>query len=169
MPIRDEAVSSRAAAPNKEFLPLWGRWLQPQAGDGRGANSFPNTSADGVTPTVHTASMTTKRRRPEQTARARNLRRNMTFPEVLLWMEIKNKKLGVKFRRQVPIGPYVADCACFENRLIVELDGSQHVGSPYDQRRDRWLSERGYQVARISNSIVYEDVEDAVAMIRKHL
>lgn len=93
----------------------------------------------------------------------------MTFPEVLLWMEIKNKKLGVKFRRQVPIGPYVADFACFEKRLIVELDGSQHVGSPYDQRRDRWLSERGYQVARIWNSIVYEDVEDAVAMIRKHL
>ena len=106
--------------------------------------------------------------RRDQTQRARRLRREMTRPEVALWQELKGSQLGVKFRRQVPIGPYVVDFLCHERRLIVEVDGSQHTDG-VDIDRDRWLHERGYRVLRIWNSIVLEDVDEAVIMIRNRL
>ena len=93
----------------------------------------------------------------------------MTDADVYLWIELKGQRLGVKFRRQAPIGPYSVDFVCHEKKLVVELDGSQHIAGPHDQRRDRWLRRHGFRVLRIWNSIVYEDVEEAVAMIRKYL
>jgi very-short-patch-repair endonuclease len=59
---------------------------------------------------------------------------------------------GVKFRRQVPVGPYIADFACYDARLIVELDGSQHAESATDQNRDAWLNADGYEIIRIWNN-----------------
>ena len=59
---------------------------------------------------------------------------------------------GLKFRRQVAIGPYVADFACYDARLIVELDGSQHAESRRDTVRDRWFADDGYRVLRIWNN-----------------
>ena len=103
-----------------------------------------------------------------QTRRARELRKDMTTTEVLLWMELKNHKLGVKFRRQVPIGPYVVDFLCSERGLVVELDGGQHVDG-VDDVRDRYLESKGYQVLRIWNSIVRRDMEEALIMINNRL
>ncbi|MGC9237589.1 MAG: endonuclease domain-containing protein, partial [Thiomonas sp.] len=58
--------------------------------------------------------------------RARELRRNLTEAERLLWNRLRNQQLGVKFRRQAPIGPYIVDFLCPQARLIIELDGGQH-------------------------------------------
>lgn len=75
---------------------------------------------------------------------AKQLRRNLTPEEWRLWHAVKAKRLaGAKFRRQVPIGPYVADFVCVAARLIVELDGSQHGEErrPMPQGPDTWKSE----------------------------
>lgn len=89
------------------------------------------------------------RRKPGTTARARSLRTNENLSEGKLWNELKDRKLGGhKFLRQHPIGPYFADFACRKSRLVVELDGSQHVDSEYDLRRDRFMNDAGYSVIR---------------------
>jgi very-short-patch-repair endonuclease len=82
---------------------------------------------------------------------ARRLRREMTLPEVLLWQRLKGAKSGAKFRRQHPIGPYVADFYCSEARLVVEVDGQVHEGAraKSDLARQRFLEENGYQVVRV--------------------
>jgi very-short-patch-repair endonuclease len=83
---------------------------------------------------------------------ARELRRNSTGIERILWDVLRNRRLaGLKFRRQVPLGRYVADFACFSPKMIVEADGSQHEGSRYDAARDAWFSERGFAVLRFWN------------------
>ena len=70
-----------------------------------------------------------------------------------MWSILRDRRFdGVKFRRQVPIGPYIADFACLDVRLIVELDGSQHAGSARDRKRDKWLEDDGYCVLRFWNS-----------------
>ncbi|TWH01145.1 very-short-patch-repair endonuclease [Mesorhizobium sp. J18] len=87
------------------------------------------------------------------TKRARQLRHGDNEAEALLWLELKRRKLGgYKFTRQLPIGPYFADFACRKAKLIVEVDGSQHAGSPYDRRRDEFLRGQGYSVLRFWNT-----------------
>mgnify|MGYP000850504731 CR=1 FL=1 len=83
---------------------------------------------------------------------ARKLRREMTEAEDKLWHELRSRRLdGIKFRRQVPIGPCVADFACLDSRLIVELDGTQHAESHRDAKRDAELNRRGFRVLRFWN------------------
>ncbi len=76
-------------------------------------------------------------------ATARRLRANSTNAEALLWRELhKLETKGTHFRRQVPIGPYVADFACLASRLVIEVDGSQHgeeSNRSRDNKRTRWL------------------------------
>jgi very-short-patch-repair endonuclease len=79
----------------------------------------------------------------DSTARARELRRRMTDAERRLWRYLRRHFLGVHFRRQVPIGPYIVDFASLQRRLVLEIDGGQHLGSSDDEVRDRWLSPRG--------------------------
>ncbi|MCI0466615.1 MAG: endonuclease domain-containing protein [Beijerinckiaceae bacterium] len=82
----------------------------------------------------------------------------MTVAETMLWRGLRNRGIGAKFRRQVPLGPYVADFLCIEARLIVELDGPPHDKPEqclYDMRRDRWLRAQGWQVLRFSNDAVF--------------
>ncbi|PJK00515.1 DNA methyltransferase [Lysobacteraceae bacterium NML91-0213] len=82
---------------------------------------------------------------------ARQLRREMTDAEQLLWFHLRNRALaGMKFRRQCPVGPFVADFLCAEAGLIVEVDGSQH-GAGVDAARTRFLARRGYRVLRFWN------------------
>ncbi|MEI9995839.1 MAG: DUF559 domain-containing protein [Rhizomicrobium sp.] len=83
--------------------------------------------------------------------RARKLRRKMTLPEILLWDEIRGRKLrGLQFRHQHPEGPYVLDFYCAKARLAVEVDGVSHEGRvAHDERRDAWLAEQGIRVLRI--------------------
>jgi very-short-patch-repair endonuclease len=89
------------------------------------------------------------RRSPERIARARKLRRGDNLAEAALWGELKAKRLGgYKFVRQMPIGPYFADFACRSEKLVVELDGSQHAGREYDRRRDEFMRGCGYSVIR---------------------
>ncbi|MEO6013191.1 MAG: endonuclease domain-containing protein [Devosia sp.] len=84
---------------------------------------------------------------------AKTLRRNQTDAEQRMWRLLRDRRLdGFKFRRQVPVGPYIADFLCFDARLIVELDGSQHADSRRDKVRDRWLMDDGYRVLRIWNN-----------------
>lgn len=92
--------------------------------------------------------------------RARELRRTSTDAEWKLWSIIRNRQLGgLKFRRQVPIGPYFADFACLDARLIVEVDGSQHYEqAEKDAARTRALEEMGWHVIRFDNREVLTNV-----------
>jgi len=76
--------------------------------------------------------------------KARSLRKNQTDAERLLWQKLRNRKLlNVKFRRQFPIEPYIADFVCLELKLIIELDGSQHFDQiAYDNKRNDFLKKR---------------------------
>ena len=87
---------------------------------------------------------------------ARQLRRNQTDAEKFLWSKLRNRQLsGYKFKRQVPVGTYIADFLCQEAMLIVELDGGQHAGQQdYDQRRTHWLESQGFRVLRLWNNDV---------------
>lgn len=87
-----------------------------------------------------------------RTNRARSLRRADNDAEKALWSRLKGRRLcSAKFTRQFPIGPYFADFACRENRLVVELDGSQHVDSDYDSKRDQFMLAEGWSILRIWN------------------
>ncbi len=87
---------------------------------------------------------------------ARHLRKNPTDAEHRLWRLLRHKRLaGFRFRRQQPIGPYIADFFCAPAKLIVELDGGQHYSMlrmKHDKMRTRWLGARGYRVVRFSNA-----------------
>ena len=92
------------------------------------------------------------RRKAGTTGRARSLRQNDNHAEALLWLELKNSKLGgYKFTRQFPIGPYFADFCCRKKKLVVEIDGSQHAASEYDGKRDAFLVARGFRILRFWN------------------
>lgn len=81
---------------------------------------------------------------------ARALRRESTDAERLLWFHLRDRRLGVKFRRQQPVGPYVVDFLSIEAALVIELDGSQH--QPHlDADRTRFLERRGHRVLRFWN------------------
>ena len=85
--------------------------------------------------------------------RARKLRANETEAERRFWNLVRNRSIdGLKFVRQYPIGPYIADFACRERMLVVELDGSQHAESVYDERRSAFINAEGYSVLRFWNT-----------------
>jgi very-short-patch-repair endonuclease len=84
---------------------------------------------------------------------ARALRRPLTVTEQKLWERVRDRQLGgLKFRRQHPIGRFVADFYCATCSLVIELDGESHVGrAEYDTKRTEWLQQQGYRVLRFSN------------------
>ncbi len=98
---------------------------------------------------------------------AKTSRREMTAAEHLLWYRLRDRRLlGCKFRRQYPVGPYVADFACLERALIVELDGSQHLDASSDAAREAFLHRKGFQLLRFWNNEVLvrtDAVCDAIA------
>ena len=94
--------------------------------------------------------------------KARKLRREMTPPEAMLWRILRDRPEGLKFRRQHPVGPYVADFYCPSRKLIIEVDGIAHAmgDTPQrDARRDEWLRQHGYRVVRIPAVEVLGDAE----------
>jgi very-short-patch-repair endonuclease len=97
----------------------------------------------------------------------------MTDAERLLWRHLRAKQLeGAKFRRQEPIGRYIADFVCFSHRLVIELDGGQHAQpreQSRDQQRDAWLEEQGFKVIRFWNNDVMRNIEGVVETIRQEL
>ena len=98
---------------------------------------------------------------------ARSLRKHATDPERLLWNRLRRRQLdGFRFRRQRPFGPYVCDFICLEAKLIVELDGSQHIEqTAYDGHRDAFMRSYGYRVLRFWNSDVLSRTDIVVETI----
>jgi very-short-patch-repair endonuclease len=102
------------------------------------------------------------------TNNARQLRKNQTEVEKLLWQQLRNRQLlGHKFRRQFPIEPYIVDFVCLELKLIIELDGGQHADQQnYDQQRTLFLGKRGFKVIRFWNNEMCENNEGVLEAIR---
>jgi very-short-patch-repair endonuclease len=96
---------------------------------------------------------------------ARSLRKSMTDAERSIWRRLRMAQLGVRFRRQHPIGPYIADFICIERALVVEVDGGQHAGSKSDQQRDAWLRAQGFRTRRYWNDDALLRVDDVIADI----
>ena len=102
----------------------------------------------------------------EGAARAQDLRAALTPAERSLWHRVRARRLcGYKFVRQSQVGPYFADFLCREAKLVVELDGSQHVESPRDDRRDTYLVQQGYQVLRFWNDDVNRGIDSVCETI----
>jgi very-short-patch-repair endonuclease len=100
--------------------------------------------------------------RARQLAFARRLRREQPVTERLLWTLLRDRRLeGLKFRRQVPLGRYVADFLCPRHRMIVEADGPHHEDSLHDMERDAWLRAQGFRVMRFTNQRI-QNAPDAV-------
>ena len=102
---------------------------------------------------------------------ARELRRNQTETERLVWHHFRSRRFGkFKFRRQVTIGDYIVDFVCFDKRLIVELDGGQHsLRREYDAHRTAWLEAQGFRVVRYWNHDVLRDWETVAEAIWRAL
>jgi very-short-patch-repair endonuclease len=102
--------------------------------------------------------------------RARELRQQMTPAEVVLWDRLRSRRLGgYKFRRQHPIGPYIADFYCAMRRLVVEVDGKVHIGqAEADEQRSQRMADYGYRVLRVSNQEIESDLESVMNRILCH-
>ncbi len=96
---------------------------------------------------------------------ARRLRRSQTDAEKALWAALRTTKAEHKFRRQHPVGPYVADFICVEKSLIIELDGGQHTVER-DAVRTDYLEQKGYQVLRFWNDEVLKNPEGVYNVIK---
>lgn len=108
--------------------------------------------------------MVTFERPPQSTTRARSMRREATDAERKLWLLLRDRRLsGAKFRRQAPVGSYIADFVCLRLKLIVEADGGQHIDNAHDAERDRWLAKEGYAVLRYSNIDILKNSEGVLA------
>ena len=91
---------------------------------------------------------------------ARALRRDATPAERRLWQGLRRHQLGgLKFRRQVPLGPYIADFYCASARLVIEVDGISHIDSRSDASRDAWMARQGIRVVRVANRDVLTNLE----------
>lgn len=102
--------------------------------------------------------------------RARRLRKAPTKVEAILWRHLRQRQVaGLRFRRQVPIGPYVMDFACFSQRLVVEVDGGVHDLRTFDDsQRDDWLAGQGFRVLRFTNGQVEKRPHEVIAAIAAH-
>lgn len=90
----------------------------------------------------------------------------MTDGERLLWSRLRGKLLGVKFRRQHPLGTYIADFACLDPKLIVEIDGSQHAQQlAYDRQRDDFFKQQGFGVLRFPANLPFTALQSVVEAI----
>jgi very-short-patch-repair endonuclease len=98
--------------------------------------------------------------------RPRQLRQTATEAERRLWSALRDRQLGgAKFRRQHRIGPFIADFACVEHRLVIEADGGQHADNPADARRTAWLRARGWTVLRLWNNDILANPDGVRAVI----
>ena len=103
--------------------------------------------------------------------KAKELRQNRTDAEKRLWGRLRRKRVdGFRFRQQAPIGKYIVDFVCFEAKLVVELDGGQHVEqAEYDAKRTGWLESQGFQVLRFWNNEVLGNIEGVEETIQRVL
>jgi len=99
---------------------------------------------------------------------AKSLRSNQTEAEQRLWYHLRaNRFMGLKFKRQKPIGNYIVDFVCLEQKLVIEVDGGQHAEQvAYDRQRDEWLRSQGFTVLRFWNNEVTQQLEGVLAQMR---
>ena len=99
--------------------------------------------------------------------RARELRKRATDAENHLWQYLRRRQVGgYRFRRQVPICGYIADFACLETKLVIELDGGQHVDRrSYDEHRDRRIEAEGFRLLRFWDNQVFQDTQAVLEVI----
>ena len=103
---------------------------------------------------------------PNARVHARALRRDMTDAERKLWSGLRGEQLGGKFRRQHPLGNYIADFACLELKVIVELDGSQHADNQvYDLARDAFFKAQGFTVMRFPSNAPFQNFDGVMSTI----
>lgn len=108
--------------------------------------------------------------RKELLERRIELRKNQTPQEYKLWQCICDKKLGVKFRRQHSIGPYIVDFYCSEKKLAIEIDGSQHLRQKeYDIERDNFLQSHKITTIRFWNNDIDQSLDGVVMKISQIL
>lgn len=103
-------------------------------------------------------------------ARRRELRKEQTSEEKILWQAVRNRKLGFKFRRQYSVGGYILDFYCPEIKLAIELDGSQHFEKEnllYDQDRTNFLQILGCTILRFKNKEINENLKEVLSKIMK--
>ena len=101
---------------------------------------------------------------------ARRLRRGMTDAERKLWYALRAHRFrGAQFRRQVPLGPFIADFVCHGLKLVIEVDGGQHATSENDAGRDRWMRDEGYRVLRFWNNEVLGNLEGVLDRIGREI
>lgn len=119
------------------------------------------------------ASPSRLRRQSLKTAFAQRLRSEMTEAERRLWAVLRSRQaVGLRFRRQQPIGPYIVDFFCPAAKLIIELDGDQHGSDRalvYDLARSQWLERQGYSVLRFANADVFRNKQMIIDAIVHHL
>ncbi len=103
--------------------------------------------------------------------KARRLRQNQTDAEKIVWQQLRSRQLaGCKFRRQHPLGNYIVDFICLDRKLIIELDGSQHMETlEYDEKRSNFLQQEGFVILRFWNNQVFEELETVLAVIHGEL
>ena len=102
---------------------------------------------------------------------AKALRTHQTDAENRLWYQLRaHRFMGLKFKRQKPVGRYIVDFMCAKQKLIIEIDGGQHTEElEYDQQRDAWLRSQGYTVLRFWNNDVMQHLEGVLEQIRNTL
>jgi very-short-patch-repair endonuclease len=138
--------------------------------EGRDLQKDKEESAGQVSPLAGETDLRSKSGEGPKRSFAKQLRSNMTDVETKLWQQLRAKRFeDFKFRRQVPIGPYIVDFICYERRLIIELDGSQHEGSTYDMKRDAWLHSQDFRVLRFWNNDVNAALDGTLMAIHDAL
>ncbi len=110
---------------------------------------------------------------PKTRGRARTLRRELTRAETVMWDMLRDlRPLGARFRRETPIGPYIADFAWLSARIVVEVDGDSHEtdhGRRHDAERDAFMKRQGFTVLRFDNHQIIDGPDYVFLTIKQHL
>ena len=102
--------------------------------------------------------------------RAKQMRKKSTLSEILLWNQLKTKKLGYQFFRQKPIGNYIVDFYCQKLNLVIEIDGASHRSKPdYDRFRDEYFNLIGLCVVRFSDKAIMDNMSDTIKVIAEKI
>ena len=162
---QEQTGKYRGAVAVGEAVAVWHGRALSLAGEGGGRRSrSPGEGGASVQRARKAVPVEDATKKPRDTAR--RLRKDMTDAERKLWTLLRNRKLtGLKFRRQVPVGPYVADFLSFEAHLIVEADGGQHAGSAHDAERDAWFRHQGFTVVHYWNSDILANPAKVLASL----
>lgn len=101
----------------------------------------------------------------------RNLRKKQTEAEKKIWFHLRNRHFeGLKFRRQHSIGPFITDFCCIEKKIVIEVDGSQHIQNKiYDDNRTKYLNQNGYKVIRFWDNDVLNRCDSVLEAVRIEL